>query len=254
MRQVFIGVACNAAFLGEKMIEHAAIPWKDEWPCHRNAPCFITGGEHGGFDAASIRLINGMEIHFVPHMGFKDDATAETDIIDRLARDVQTYGRITFGDKTAMSPGGPKVDVLVYNVGIHYGQGRAKKNINHFANWIVKPLMEQERNITDGRSGLSRPRTIYVTTPTQHFNTPTGQWVQGMTKESKQCVDRVQSNPRAELEKELLAPGVNVDALLDYDDLELGAMHVRKNNDCSHYCMPGVPDLVAARLVEELLV
>ena len=37
--------------------------------------------------------------------------------------------------------------------------------------------------------------------------------------------------------------------LLDYDDLELGALHVQRG-DCMHYCMPGSADLVAARLLE----
>eukprot|EP00571_Detonula_confervacea_P013467 CAMPEP_0172306346 /NCGR_PEP_ID=MMETSP1058-20130122/7430_1 /TAXON_ID=83371 /ORGANISM="Detonula confervacea, Strain CCMP 353" /LENGTH=410 /DNA_ID=CAMNT_0013018193 /DNA_START=123 /DNA_END=1351 /DNA_ORIENTATION=- len=259
MRQLFIGIACNAASLQTNLIEHAEIPWKEEWPCHSNAPCFINGGVHGGFDAASIRLVNGMELHFVPHMGFKDDATAETNVLERLRQDVADYGRITFGKKTAMPPGGDhpntNVDVLVYNVGIHYGPGQARKHIHHFANWIAKPLMEQpsqdraKKNTASASNNPSRPRTIYVTTPTQHYNTDNGQWQPGMTKESKACVDQVQSNPRAELEKELLTPGVNVDVLLDYDDLRLGKMHVRKGNDCSHYCMPGVPDVVAARLL-----
>ena len=99
-----------------------------------------------------------------------------------------------------------------------------------------------------------RTRTIYVTTPTQHYNTPNGQrqpWK--MAKEHNVCNDRVDANPRAELEKAMLIPGVNVDVLLDYDDLNLGVMHVQRGDDCSHYCMPGVPDVVAARLMKELL-
>lgn len=63
------------------------------------------------------------------------------------------------------------------------------------------------------------------------------------------CMERVESNPRADLEKKILSPGVNVDVLLDYDDLDKGVMHVGKS-DCSHYCMPGVPDIVAARLLD----
>ena len=100
-----------------------------------------------------------------------------------------------------------------------------------------------------------RTRTIYVTTPTQHFNTNDGQWKTGeMGKEQKSCIDRVDANPRADLENELLKPGENVDALIDFDDLNLGSMHVQRGNDCSHYCMPGVPDVVAARLMKEILI
>ena len=97
-----------------------------------------------------------------------------------------------------------------------------------------------------------RTRTIYVTTPTQHFNTHDGQWKTG--EKPNACIDRVDANPRAELENELLKPGDNVDVLIDYDDLNLGMMHVQAGIDCSHYCMPGVPDVVAARLMREILI
>ena len=74
-----------------------------------------------------------------------------------------------------------------------------------------------------------------------------------MTSQTKQCVDQIPSNLRADQEKKMLLPGVNVDVLLDYDDLHLGSMHVQYG-DCSHYCMPGPPDGVAARLMHELLI
>eukprot|EP00578_Thalassiosira_sp_NH16_P012411 CAMPEP_0181123316 /NCGR_PEP_ID=MMETSP1071-20121207/25830_1 /TAXON_ID=35127 /ORGANISM="Thalassiosira sp., Strain NH16" /LENGTH=310 /DNA_ID=CAMNT_0023208441 /DNA_START=356 /DNA_END=1288 /DNA_ORIENTATION=+ len=260
LRQLFISIGCNAlswpsfspSWNGKNLVEHAEIPWKDEWPCSKNF-CIINHGSHGGFDAASIRLVNGMELHFVPHMGFKDDFTSETNILERLHQDIEDYGRITFGKKTAMPPGGPHVDVLVFNVGIHHSNlYQAQKKISNFANWIAKPLMKL-RNLNELNDGHSPTQTIYVTTPTQHYNTSNGQWHHHMTPEDIRCVDEIQSNPQAELEKELLTPGVNVDVLLDYDDLNLGGLHVRKGSDCSHYCMPGVPDVVAARLMEAIL-
>ena len=70
-----------------------------------------------------------------------------------------------------------------------------------------------------------------------------------MSEEKKQCVDRVTHNPKAELEKQILQEGVNVDVLIDYNDLELGKLHVHKG-DCVHYCMPGAADVVGARLLE----
>jgi len=270
MRQIFVGIACNAWSLqGGSIIENAEIPWKEEWPCKETindrGHCFITGGQHSGFDAASIRLTNGMELHFVPHRGFKDEDTAEPHVLERLVSDVARHDGVTFGKKTAMSPGGPKVDVLVYNVGIHYNLRVTRKHIRHYANEISKPLMMHEekqhgstKNVTISSNSAesnssSRTRTIYVMSPAQHYNTNDGQWQKGMTDESKKCVKEIPSNPRAKVEQELLIPGVNVDVLLDYDDLSLGHMHVQKGDDCSHYCMPGVPDVVGARLVEEFL-
>jgi hypothetical protein len=69
-----------------------------------------------------------------------------------------------------------------------------------------------------------------------------------MDEEKSKCVERVALNPRAALEKRILKAGYNVDVLLDWADLELGALHVQKG-DCAHYCMPGPADLVAARLL-----
>ena len=217
-----------------------------------------------------------MELHFVPHAGCRDEHTSEANVLERLEWEIDNFGRITLGGKTAMSPGGSDVDVLVYNVGIHHGLWQARRIISNFANRISRPLMESNENDNNTRSNsiiagipndnagtgagtngyYTRPKTIYVTTPTQHYGTSDGQWQKGrtMTAKSRQCVASVTTNPRAELEKELLQPGVNVDVLMDYDDLDLGKMHVRKGHDCSHYCMPGVPDVVGARLLDEILV
>jgi hypothetical protein len=52
---------------------------------------------------------------------------------------------------------------------------------------------------------------------------------------------------------ERLKSGENVDILIDYEDLNLDMMHVRRGTDCSHYCMMGVPDVVAARLMKEII-
>jgi hypothetical protein len=300
MRQIFIAIACNAMSSlpqGVDLIEHAVFPWKDAWPTNSIGPCLKTGGQHSGFDAASIRLTNKLEIHWVPHTGYMDSNTAEHEVLERLRQDIIDHnGRITFGTKTAVPlPPDTHVDVLVYNngmisvkmfihsvlivavvacirfhlrpspltyhslltsflplpltlsLGIHHQLEETREKINYFINWISKPLMTGDY---EGR----RTRTIYVTTPTQHYNTQNGQWQpEGMAKENKVCNDRVDANPRAELEKELLLPGENVNVLLDYDDFNLGVMHVQRGNDCSHYCMPGVPDVVAARLMKELL-
>jgi hypothetical protein len=122
MRQLTIAIACNAMFSlpgKENLIEHSVFPWKDKWKCGRNNPCLIMGGQHSGFDAASILLTNNLEIHFVPHRGFVDDRTAEHDVLERLRQDIIDHnGRITFGTKTAMPlPLDAHVDILIYNDG-----------------------------------------------------------------------------------------------------------------------------------------
>ncbi len=292
LRQLFISIACNAHSIfsvsphnnnnNNTLIADIVIPWQDPWPIvygPNKAPS-IGSGIHGGFGAAYIRLVNGMEIHYVPHLGFNDPTTGETNIIQRLQQDIEKYnGRISFGTKTAIPVSTEDhVDILVYQVGIHYGPGESRTLLNHFTNRISKPLMQvmgENGNTNDKHTNIlhdgyethnhhhstkqspllppqRRTRTMYITTPSQHYNTPTGQWMMNMTSQTLQCVDQIPSNLRADQEKKMLLPGVNVDVLLDYDDLHLGSMHVQAG-DCSHYCMPGPPDGVAARLMHELL-
>ena len=243
LRQVFVSVACNAFSLNA--IEQSEVKWRDPWPCPKGfSKCGeYSGGQHSGFDAASIRFKNGMEIHYVSHEGIPpgDWSGTERDVLQRMKRQIETSGGIDFGTKTAFPPSGP-MDVLVYNLGAHESPAKSKRSLNMFVSDIATPLMKMKE----------RPKIVYVTTPTAHFNTPNGQYIPNQMDESKkQCIDRVSSNPKADLEKEILQEGINIDILLDYDDLELGALHVHKG-DCLHYCMPGVVDLVGARLLESL--
>ena len=248
LRQLFISLACNAFSLYDDAVELAEVQWRNEWPCPPGlSHCRIRGGLQSGFDAASIRFTSGVEIHFVPHHGFAygDMSKGEPEVLGRLKEQIDRMGTIDFGIKTAFPPSGP-MDALVYNVGVHYSISQSKKIISYFDKNIATPLIKK------GLKGERRPKLIYVLTPTQHFNTDDGQYIrQRMDDEKSKCVERVPFNPRAELEKRQLKTGYNVDMLLDYDDLELGGLHVQKG-DCTHYCMPGAVDLVAARLLETL--
>lgn len=183
-----------------------------------------------------------MEIHYVPHRGFAYDdfSKGEPEVLERMKEQIDRLGTIGFGTKTAFPPSGP-MDVLVYNVGAHFSLMESRKILSYFASEVATPLMKKER----------RPKIVYVVTPSQHFNTDNGQYKHRyrMDDVKNQCVERVAYNPRADLEKLILKAGFNVDVLIEYDDLELGALHVQKG-DCTHYCMPGAADLVAARLLE----
>ena len=57
------------------------------------------------FDAASVIFKGGTELHFVPHHGGRDGHTSEANVLERLAKEVQSTGRVTFGEKTALPPG-----------------------------------------------------------------------------------------------------------------------------------------------------
>lgn len=96
-----------------------------------------------------------------------------------------------------------------------------------------------------------QPRLLYIASLTQHFRTDDGTW--GKTKKQcqKQCQPTLPRNPRLEREKAVLHPGKNVHELLTWEDTDLGDYHIG-NGDCSHFCMPGVPDALAARVFQRV--
>eukprot|EP00984_Skeletonema_dohrnii_P031354 scaffold23704_cov72-Skeletonema_dohrnii-CCMP3373.AAC.1 len=162
LRQVFISIACNAFSLNA--VERSEVQWRKKWPCPEGlTKCAITGGIHRGFDAASVRFTNGMEIHFVPHSGFR--VTGEGDVLQRMKRQVDDSGQIDFGSKTAFPPSGP-MDVLVYELGAHRNPRKSREMLNRFASDIAMPLMRSKSE--------QRPKIVFVTTPTSHFNTTDG--------------------------------------------------------------------------------
>ena len=131
-------------------------------------------------------------------------------------------------------------DVVVYNAGLHKNdRTRLYQQLDSFG----RELLAQR-----GRHSL--PRWVYVTTVTQHFATSDGQYSNG--RRSKRCQPSIPSNPRLESELSVLREGVNVNRILRVDDLDAGALHVGAydGSDCTHYCMPGVPDVTAHRLLE----
>ncbi len=104
-RQLFIALACNAVTLYDGIVNHVEVHWKDTFPCANDRLCKIPGGEHSGFDAASVIFKGGTELHFVPHHGGRDGHTSKANVLERLAKEVQSTGRVTFGEKTALPPG-----------------------------------------------------------------------------------------------------------------------------------------------------
>ena len=240
MRQLFISMACLA--IKGQHVRKFRVDWMTDWPCHGTPNC-IPGGNHSGFNVGSLLFHNGGELHFLPHSGSLRHS--ETQIVKRFAGELENGGGITFGTNTALPTEGgsntlSREDVLVFNIGIH-NTGKTMnvslKEFAHFGDTLLKIR--------------SRPRLIYVTTPTQHFPTDNGQY--DMHNHSSGCIDRVEKNVRKDAEMKALTPGKNVDLMLNYNDLELGSCHIG-GDDCSHYCMPGVPDFVASRLIMALRV
>eukprot|EP00985_Skeletonema_marinoi_P014222 scaffold7181_cov128-Skeletonema_marinoi.AAC.2 len=159
--------------------QNIGFQWREEWPCPEKltTKCVSTGGQHSGFDAASVRFSNGMEIHFVPHRGF-----AYSDMSKESPMCVSSFWA---NDSSSIQRGGSfYFDGIKKDASILCGNNDAIDE-------------EQER----------RPKII---TPTAHFKTPDRQYIRKDRMDgerSKKCVEHVSYNRRAELEKRILKAG-----------------------------------------------
>jgi hypothetical protein len=184
---------------------------------------------------------------------------------------------ISFVNKTAIPfhvnrPHLEETDIIVFNLGVHLSHKDLITDLDAFKNLTF--LAAEDGHIS--------PRFVYVTTPTQHFQTNTGQYTKKKGANLKHCESNVKRNPRRDIEIQSLVTlevkdtnsnvqnvienitlvdtstmaasviqnsnGNTVYELFNYgDDLNKGSYHIAFG-DCTHYCMPGIPDIVAARL------
>ena len=232
MRQVFIGMACAL----REYTEHYHVDWQPKWPCHGTQNC-VSGGNHSGFDVGSIYLRGGSEIHFLPHSGSL--AHNNGHIMNDMLALIKRGRNPEITRDSALKPRAGRTlvkgDTLIYNVGIHLGYAKKENMLNATAEFGRRLI----------GSGPLRPMFVYVGTPTQHFKTRTGahNW-----NASKECQGTVLRNALLDRELKILKEGETVDYFVEYADLELGHLHIG-GNDCTHYCMPGVPDVVASKIL-----
>ena len=241
MRQLFISLGCRF-WLMENAIEEYTLDWAPKnWPCHGTLNC-ISSSIHSGFNVGSIRMYNGNEIHYVPHSGSLQ--RTEGNIVGRWQQELNRNHSITFGTKLIMRTLPATLgnnDIVFYNVGLHNRLEDNLKDILLKTAAFGKALLQE----------TNRPTFVAMTTITQHFKTSDGQYVAKET--GKGCVPNLKVNPRREVELQVWKPGENVDLIFDYEDLELGTHHIDMGGkDCTHYCMPGPPDVAASRLVQVL--
>uniref|UniRef100_A0A7S3FFP7 SGNH hydrolase-type esterase domain-containing protein n=1 Tax=Haptolina ericina TaxID=156174 RepID=A0A7S3FFP7_9EUKA len=252
MKQLFISIACVArhhhsvrsrTYSGSDSPPHITVDWEQAWPCHGTPNC-VRSGQHSGFNRGSVFFAGGGEVHFVPLDGHAPTRTSrqseEPNILARILGEAERIDRVTFGRKTIGSPRGDP-DVIFVNAGIH--NARASLALRNFAD-----------KLDQLNTSTNLPEVVWVTTPTQHFPTASGQYESRSSAIANNawCVERVARNPRADMERTILQGRTGVlRHMLEYDDLGLGALHIGLR-DCTHYCMPGVPDVMAARMVLHL--
>lgn len=242
MRQLIISMGCIALALDSNV--KYAVDWQDDWPCHGTPNC-VPGGPHSGFSHASLQFPNGAQVHFIA-LGGSNYINCETDIVQRFTNQLANEGRITFGSNNTAIPIAPAdsilnaTDTLIFNIGLH---NKASK---------IRPTLQAFIDFSDQlRRHPDRPQIVYITSITQHFRTPNGQYDKKLlakqTQDENACLPTLDHNPRAQMEQEMVTE--HVDHLIDYNDLENGACHIG-GEDCTHYCMPGPPDWMAARLLQ----
>jgi molybdopterin-biosynthesis enzyme MoeA-like protein len=99
-----------------------------------------------------------------------------------------------------------------------------------------------------------RPQLVYLSTVTQHFRTESGEHDPSQHQRLKalECQPTVKANRRMDEERHSLHETVHVDRFLNYDTIDTGDFHIG-GGDCTHYCMPGPPDVTAEKLVQTWL-
>jgi hypothetical protein len=169
----------------------------------------------------------------------------QADIISRWQQELEVTRHITF----SLQPYAPvynltQHDTIVYNIGLHVGN----------RNSIYRTLDQFGRALLSQGPPTDRPKLVYMNTFTQHFPTATGRFAGSMKhlpQDKYHCTEKVTTNPLLDTETDRIRAGVNVDQLFRPTDEELGMHHVG-GNDCTHYCMPGPPDVFAVRLLTML--
>jgi len=148
-------------------------------------------------------------------------------------------------DKVALN----EEDVVFLNAGNHHSS-TSKNKIN-----LVK-LLNCMQDAREQGFHVNWPQLYYVRGNVPHFNSING--VYNAAESHKPCSERVdaQANPQFIEDKKIFTGKLPLVGF-DTDFSEVGSFHVgeRGNSraDCSHWTMPGVPDVFARDIAKELL-
>lgn len=247
VRQVFIALGCF--FWQRNQIEDYFVDWAPNyWPCHNTPNCFDRGS-HSGFNVGQIRIRDGgPDVYFVPHGGSLEKAQPKL-VQDRWIPEWRTKEQLTFqldpphGEQYVLG----HRDIIVYNIGLHLNPVARKGMYNHL-NQLGDALVTS----TNGTNST----LVYLTTIAQHFQRRNGMYGSEITTINKTgvsangCLKAIPFNPRRRDEIQAFQER-NIDLLIHVEDESMGEYHIG-GSDCTHHCMPGVPDVTARHLLDEL--
>lgn len=148
-------------------------------------------------------------------------------------------------------------DVVVFSAGLHN-----TRDSN------VARLIELLDCIDDAKAQnktLHWPRIVYLRSSPQHFWSPNGAYLPkgGIINEASQngekCRDSIDKNAHARLQEDIEKFGHRIPILGAHLDVEsMGSYHIAsikylERNDCTHWTMPGVPDLYSGEIARWII-
>jgi hypothetical protein len=134
-------------------------------------------------------------------------------------------------------------DIVIFNYGLHYNVGVNSTLPHDLANFGVY------RKAIKRSGSWNMPLTIWIDTLAQHFSTSGGTYSEGAGLENDTC--RPTSAPGIGPYNTLAAPFIEQisDAHLQTWELTVPFHYAhRRPGDCTHYCHPGVPELLILQL------
>jgi hypothetical protein len=253
MRQVFIALGCY--FWRRNELRDYFVDWATDWLC-QDIPNCVVSGNHSGFNVGhftvgattsnnnnnTIEQPPKLQVFFLPIAG--NALFRQADIVSKWGKELESTHQITF----SLQPAEARVyqltkdDTIVYSIGLHVGN---RNSIYNTLDKFGRALLSQ---------GPDRPKLVYMNTITQHFPTATGRFAARMIHlplDQFSCTANVSTNPLLDTELVRIRASVNADLVFRPTDEEMGLHHVG-GNDCTHYCMPGPPDVFALRLIKML--
>jgi hypothetical protein len=246
LRQVFISMACL------NPIQYYAVPWYEKRPVRTRLPNTIRRGPHSKFDEARVWSHNNIELIYHHGMGglleleqyeshdpglwIQQCLLGQPFTTTALTKQVQSETNIQ-RETIRLRP----TDIVLLNGSVH-----GERDFN------LQNIVDLQQCMQQSKVKHLWPRFVYMVTPPEHFPTPSGKFepaLLNLTKDYK-CRQEAVSNDRFQDEASRLheyMPLVGKPVL----DLQLsrGDLHVG-GRDCLHWLMPGMPDLMAASLVD----
>jgi GDSL/SGNH-like Acyl-Esterase family found in Pmr5 and Cas1p len=253
-RQHFISTLCLLHASRGVALVSDDVTWSDEWPCHGTRNC-VPGGAHSGFDRGCASFaVDGAPLQQLRVCNANEDQLRSAKAMRLLGPD----GALA-----------PMHDIVVGNLGVHHTVEELQPMVSKLLrDWTS---LGGERARRDGGGGHSRdalPIMIYRETAPQHFHgSAAGLYELRSTDRDGNllvCAASVDLTvvSRSTAELELLAGRVPMLAVNPYaaaaGKLHVAGMQHRGDpsghvEDCTHWCLPGLPDVWTLQLYNYLM-